>query len=137
MENKNKKILYWSAGIIVAFVLFVKLKSRGTKQIVPNVEGGVTQGLNFKAMADSIYEAMDGYGTSFQLIVNEFSKLNNNNDFDALYKAYGIRTVSSGAGNLFVSDYTGDMTGALKKDLSATEIAKINSLLSIKNIKTI
>jgi hypothetical protein len=137
MENKNKKILYWSAGIIVTFILFVKLKSRGAKQIVPNVEGGVTQGLNFKAMADSIYEAMDGYGTSLQLIVNEFTKLNNNNDFDALYRAYGTRTVSSGAGNIFVSDYTGDMIGALKKDLSATEIAKINSLLSIKNIKTI
>jgi hypothetical protein len=29
------------------------------------------------------------------------------------------------------------MVGALKDDLSATEIAKINSLLSIKNIKTI
>jgi len=135
--EKNKKILYWSAGILVAYILFIKLKSLKAKQIVPNVEGGVTQGLNFKAMADIIYEAMDGYGTSFQLIVNEFTKLNNNYDFDALYRAYGTRTVSSGAGNIFVPDYTGDMVGALKDDLSASEISKINSLLSIKNIKTI
>jgi hypothetical protein len=137
MENKNKKILYWSAGLIVAYILFVKLKSVGTKQIVPNVEGGVTQGLNFKAMADSIYEAMDGYGTSFQIIINEFVKLNNNYDFDALYKAYGTRTVSSGAGNVFVSDYTGDLLGALKDELDANEISKINTLLTNKNIKTI
>jgi hypothetical protein len=135
--EKNKKILYWSAGLIVAYILFVKLKSVGKKEIVPNVEGGVTQGLNFKAMADSIYEAMDGYGTSFQLIINEFAKLNNNFDFDALYRAYGTRTVSSGAGNVFVSDFTGDMLGALKYDLSANEISKINTLLSSKNIKPI
>ena len=134
---KNKKILYWSAGVIIAYILFVKVKSIGAKQIVPNVEGGVTQGLNFKAMADSIYDALDGYGSSFQPIVNEFSKLNNNYDFDSLYKAYGTRTVSSGRGNVFVSDYTGDMLGALKEDLTATEIAKLNTLLSIKNIKTI
>jgi hypothetical protein len=134
---KNKKILYWSAGIIVAYIIYIKVKGLGTKKIVPDIEGGVTQGLNFKAIADSIYDALDGYGSSFQTIVNEFSKLNNNPDFDALYKAYGTRTVSSGRGNVFVSDYTGDMLGALKDELSTTEIGKLNSLLSNKGIKQI
>jgi Tol biopolymer transport system component len=87
--------------------------------------------------ADSIYEALDGYGSSFQTIMDEFAKLKNNPDFDALYNAFGTRTISSGRGNIFVSDYTGDMIGAFKEDLSKTEIGKLNSLLSNKGIKQI
>lgn len=137
MENKTKKILGWSAGLIIGYVIYIKIKGSVSKKIVPDIEGGVTQGLNFKSMADSIYEALDGYGSSFQPIMTEFVKLNNNPDFDALYKAYGTRTVSSGAGNVFVSDYIGDMLGALKEDLSKTEINKLNSVLSNKGIKQI
>lgn len=137
MEKKTKKILLWSSAIIVAYVIYIKIKGIGSKKIVPNIEGGVTQGLNFKSMADSIYEALDGYGSSFQSIMNEFVKLQNNPDFDALYSAFGTRTISSGRGNIFLSDYTGDMIGALKEDLSKTEIGKLNSVLSNKGIKQI
>lgn len=135
MENKTKKILGWSAGLIIAYIIYIKIKGSASKKIVPNITGGVTQGLNFKSMADSIYEALDGYGSSFQPIMDEFAKLNNNSDFDALYNAYGTRTVSSGRGNVFVSDYTGDLSGAIKEDLSKTEIGKLNSVLSNKGIK--
>ena len=137
MEKKTKKILLWSSAVIVAYVIYIKIKGVSSRKIVPNIEGGVTQGLNFKSMADNIYEALDGYGTTFQTIMDEFAKLKNNPDFDALYNAFGTRTVSSGRGNIFVSDYTGDMVGALKQDLSKTEIGKLNSLLSNKGIKQI
>lgn len=137
MENKTKKILYWSAGLIIGYIIYIKIKSAASRRIVPDIEGGVTQGLNFKSMADTIFDAMDGYGSSFSPIMNEFVKLNNNPDFDALYNAYGTRTLSSGRGNVFVSDYTGDLLGALKEDLSTTEIAKLNSVLAAKNIKQI
>lgn len=140
--SNTKKILAWSAGLIVGYFIYIKLKSSGlgsgtsSKQDSP-INSGVTQGLNFKSMADTIYEALDGYGSSFDPIMSQFSKLQNNSDLDALYDAYGTRTVSSGRGNIFVSDYTGDMFGALRADLSKTELSKINSYLLSKNIKTI
>jgi hypothetical protein len=137
MENKTKKILAWSAGLIIGYVIYIKIKGSVSKKIVPDIEGGVTKGLNFNAMADSIYDALDGYGSSLQTVLNEFVKLNNNPDFDALYKAYGIRTISSGVGNIFVPDYTGDMLGGLKDDLTVKEIGKLNSVLSYKGIKQI
>jgi hypothetical protein len=97
-----------------------------------------TAGLDFSSMANDVYEAMNGYGTDNQKIRDTFSKLKTTADFDALSKAYNVKTVSSGRGNIFSNDYLGNMVGAIRDESSDSEIAALNLILSSKGIlKTI
>jgi hypothetical protein len=72
---------------------------------------------------------MDGYGTNEDDIIFAFSKIHSDADFDAVWNAFGTRTISSGTGNIFVSDYTGDLAGCLNDELSASYIDQINQTL--------
>jgi len=139
MENSTKKILGWSAGIIVAYVIYLKYKTLQSKSIVPTIQGSgaITQGSNFGNMADSIFNALNGYSYSMQPIVDVFSKLNTNGDFQALSQSYGTRTLNSGFLNIFQKDYTGDLVGALKNQLSASDLSTLNQLLTAKSIQNI
>jgi hypothetical protein len=51
-------------------------------------------------------------------------------DWVALQKAYGNRKISSGRGNVFVSDFTGNLKGALKSELNSSEYRKAQAILS-------
>jgi len=86
-----------------------------------------TSGLNFKQMADDIFNALSGYTTDTSSVLNNFSLLQSDSDFDALVKAYGTRTVSTGLGNIFDADYTGNLTGALIRFLSTSDISTLNA----------
>jgi len=55
--------------------------------------------------------------------------LKNNNDFDEVVKAYGVREVSSGFGNIFVPNYNGNLIGAIKNEMKSSQIQKINDIL--------
>lgn len=85
--------------------------------------------LDYAGMADTIHQAMDGYGTEETTIENEILKLRNKNDWDALVAAYGIRKISSGVGNFFQPDFVGDLPSGLKSELDDTELADLNANL--------
>ena len=57
-----------------------------------------------------------------------------NADFDALFSAFGKRTISSGIGNIFVGDFTGDLSECLKDELSEDLINEINSTLQANGV---
>lgn len=96
--------------------------------------GGTTSGLDYRSLANQIFEACDGYGTDEVEIALVFNKLKNNADFDALYDAYGVREVSSGRGNIFQSNFVGDLSATLRDELSSYYIDNINKSLSSKGI---
>lgn len=86
-----------------------------------------------EAIANSMYAAMDGYGTYEDNIYAGFKQMKNNADFLAVSKAYGIRTVHSKV--YFVSDVTTTLIPALQSELSQGWLDYINELLQSKGIK--
>jgi hypothetical protein len=80
-------------------------------------------------IANDIFEAMDGYGTNEENIIDSFKKIKTNNDMDNLVSAFGTRTVSSGTGNIFVSDFTGNLVECLRDELDEDDISEINTIL--------
>lgn len=137
MEKSTKQILGWSAGLLVGYVIYLQVKASGSKLIVPNIQGGVTQGMNFVDLANNIYDSLNGYSYSTQPIVDVFSKLNSDADFSALSYAYGTKTLDSGFLNVFQKNYTGNLIGSLKDQLSASDLSSLNQILTQKGIKNI
>ena len=102
---------------------------------IPNPN--TTKPLAYSSLADTLFEAMDGYGTDNDSITEVFRSLRNQADFDALEDAFGSRKISSGRGNIFQGDYKGRLIGALKDELDGEELADLNNLLRSKKIKAI
>lgn len=96
----------------------------------PNGGGGGVSNLNFRAIADSLFDAMDGYGTGEDTIEKEFKKLKTKADWNALVEAYGTRTLNCGTGNPFCSDFTGDLAGCLNDELDEDELEDVNEILN-------
>jgi hypothetical protein len=93
--------------------------------------------LNYTSLANKIFTAMDGYGTNEDEVMSVMKQLRNQSDFDKLKKAFGNRTISSGRGNIFVSDFRGELVGAIYDELDAESITEINNILKTKGIKSI
>jgi hypothetical protein len=102
---------------------------------IPNPN--TTKPLAYSSLADTLFEAMDGYGTNEDSITEVFRSLRNQADFDALEDAFGTRKISSGTGNIFQGNYNGRLIGALKDELDSEELADLNNLLRSKKIKAI
>lgn len=69
-------------------------------------------------IANSLFTAMDGYGTDFPAIVGAFTQIKNDADFAGVNAAYGIREVSSGRLNP-EPNLTGTLAQALTSELGA------------------
>jgi hypothetical protein len=88
-----------------------------------------------KSYANTLHTAMDGYGTEEYGILPIFNRLKNNADFALLVSAYATRTLSSGRGNFFESDFKGTLTASLANELSYYWRDRINKILQAKKIK--
>lgn len=86
------------------------------------------------SFANSLFTALDGYGTDETGIFSVFYKLKNNADFLAVSNAFGTREISSGSWNP-EANFKGTLAPALRSELDASYILKLNSILSQKNIK--
>lgn len=84
--------------------------------------------------ANSIFGAMDGYGTDETAILGTFYKIYNDADFLAVSKSFGIREVSSGYLNP-EPNMKGTMTQCLHSELDSTYRKKINNILKAKKIR--
>lgn len=92
--------------------------------------GGGASSLNYSQMADTLFDAMDGYGTGNSTIETELKKLRSRYDWEGLVRAFGTRTISSGWGNIFQSDFTGTLPQCLNDELDSSELANINTILN-------
>ena len=84
--------------------------------------------------ANIIFTAINGWQTDEVAIGKVFYRLNNNADFLAISKAFGVRKISSGYLNP-EPDYRATLTEALTIDLSADEKKTLNNILIKKKIK--
>jgi hypothetical protein len=155
MDSKTKNGLIVLGVVIVLGIVAIKFMKMKKGSTSGGNEGGGNQGggnqgggneggggntsqpLNYKSLADTLFEAMDGYGTNEDSITEVFSYLRNQADFDALENAFGSREISSGAGNVFQKNYKGRLVGALKSELGSSEFSDLNNLLRSKKIKAI
>lgn len=87
----------------------------------------------YSTYANIIWSAMDGYGTDTDAVMRVFANLKTNADFLALNKAFGVRTISSGAFNPS-SDYKGSLSGAMVSELPNYKLRDINTSMSKKGI---
>ena len=84
--------------------------------------------------ANSIFTAMDGYGTNLEAIYTAFRQMKNNADFLAVSKAFKTREVSSGQWNP-VYNMKGTMTQCLQDELKSSERTKVNEILKARKIR--
>lgn len=131
-----------AGGVILALAMgaYLVFKNKGTSPIpnpLPPDGGGGNSGgsgsgasLDYNKMADTIFDAMDGYGTGNSTIEDELKKLKSRSDWDKLVSAFGTRTISSGWGNIFQSDFTGTLPECLNDELDSSELESVNKILN-------
>ena len=162
MANKTSEVFSqlppWAKGVLamagivaigaVGYVIYKEIKKReadkGNKaentaansELADLLRRGIKpsyQKSQYASYANSLWEAMDGYGTDSDLIMRIIANMKNDADFLALSSAYGIRTVSSGAGNP-EPDLKGTLSAALASELSNSKIKDINASMAKKGI---
>ena len=91
---------------------------------------------NFQAQsyANSVFTAMDGYGTNEEAIKQIFYKLQNDADFLVVSKSYGVRELSSGRFNP-EPNFKGTFSSSIKNEVDYAWIKIYNKILRNKKIK--
>lgn len=139
MKMDNKKLITLGVVVVGSFLVY-KFIIKGGNKNNGGGEGGVKpsdgqlSSSQINKMATDLFDAMDGYLTNEETILSVFTKIKTNADFDNLVIAFGTRTISSGAGNVFVSDFTGDLSACLRDELDSSEIAEVNEILAKKGV---
>lgn len=79
----------------------------------------------FQSMANQLFNAMNGAGTTTDVIYNVLGKLQTKDDYNMLVKTFGVRSSTS-----WVSSFSGNLIVWLTDELSNAEIKKVNNILS-------
>ena len=130
----NKKLITLGV-IVIGGILVYKYVIKGGKGNNNGGGGGGTTGgqlssIQLNKMASDLFEAMDNYGTDWDVITTSFRKIKTDADFDALVSAFGTRTLNCGTGNPFCSDFTGNLTACLNDELDSSELAEFNEIIA-------
>lgn len=85
----------------------------------------------YRLLADYLYNAMDGWGTESDDVMNAFNQLRNDADFIKLEQAFGVREATD---NMFGLIESQDLHGWIVEDLSGEEITRLNGILKSRGI---
>jgi hypothetical protein len=94
-------------------------------------------GSQYRVFADSLYEAMSGMGTDEEEVFNVFRQMKNTLDVLLLTKAFDIRAYNDDRVFLFNSDIPMNLNQWISRELSSSDKAELNKILSSKGIKYI
>jgi len=86
----------------------------------------------YYSMCSTLDSAMQGTGTDENMIYTVVSRMNTQDDWNYLLKAFGIRDKDGGT---FYADLTGDLKKWLNDDLDSVEMQKVKALLLMKGIQ--
>lgn len=146
MDKKLQRGIITAAVVIVATLAAFKFlkpkKSSDTGGANQGGGGGGQTGgggtpsssLDFRSLANRLFDAFDGYGTSNDEVKEIFKLLKSDADYDALKAAYGVREVSSGTWNVFSSNFEGDLPATIHDEMSSSEIAELNQIMTSNGI---
>lgn len=149
-SDRGKKILLAVGAVIGAIVIIRALKGFTSKQDSreevreayneleemnesPTTRQKITA-FQAQQYANSIFGAMNGYGTDEVAIYGVFYRIFNDADFLAVSKSFGIREVSSGRLNP-EPNMKGTMTQCLHNEMSFEERKTLNNILKKKKIR--
>lgn len=121
-------------GALLAMKLFKKAKPSVSTGVGTSGGFASTSSLDFRSLANQLFDAFDGYGTSNDSVLDIFRMLRTDADFDALKAAYGVREISSGRGNIFSSNFEGDLQSTVRDEMTSKEIQSINDILASNNL---
>lgn len=132
MDKRTITYIGVSIGALVVIVLLVvflyRLKPK--KSIVDDLQVNSSNlsypDSEYRLMANQLYTAMKGAGTDEAAIMRVCGKLQNVDDWNALVKAFGTRSVS----NWFYK-FSGTLYDWLQDELDSKEIQKLNELLNL------
>ncbi|MCX6250729.1 MAG: hypothetical protein NTX61_08255 [Bacteroidetes bacterium] len=143
---QTNKTMFYVGGLIVMVVL-IYLAGRWLGKWSVKLQGDtladVSKAINRKnmsyskaqydAFADRLFTAMYGMGTDTPAIMDTFSNCKNNDDVLAIIEAFGKRKSQSALWGVFGGqEYT--LPEYLSKELSSSDTAKLNTILSGKGI---
>jgi hypothetical protein len=151
--KKYSTIIAWGLGLGVggyfAYKFYKKWKSdQDLAKTQKDLELLATQGVkptllssNYKVLANTIKQACYGLGTDEAAIYGVFNQMKNTADVLSLYSAFGIYEYPCNATEFPIETAlgkkvcgSGDLAELLSSELDSKELAKINSILSAKNI---
>jgi hypothetical protein len=92
--------------------------------------------LDYGSLADDMFDAMNGYGTYEDDIMDVIKTLNNQNDWNRLQQAYGTRTLSAGYGLGWtgIGSFKGSLKASLSNELSSYWMNQIKTELANRSI---
>lgn len=128
------------AAILVGVFYIYKSFSKKDTKVGDKATGsgsGTFSESELQKMANDLQDAFDGYGTKNSVVISILESLKSQSDFDALSNVYGVRKISSGRFNVFVSDFTGNLTECIKNEMGSGYIASINDSFKANGIKPI
>ena len=149
-SDRGQKILLVVGGVIGAIIIIRALKGFTKKQDSreevreayneleemnesPTTRQKITA-FQAQQYANTIFGAMDGYGTDEVAINGVFYRIFNDADFLAVSKSFGIREISSGRFNP-EPNMKGTMTQCLHNELDWEERKTVNNILKKKKIR--
>jgi hypothetical protein len=149
-SNRGKKIVLVIGGIIATVVIFRALKGfikrQDSREEVREAYNELEEmnsspttrqkisSFQAQQYANTLFSAMDGYGTNETAIFGVFYKLFNDADFLAVSKSFGVREISSGYLNP-EPNMKGTMTECLHSELAFDDRKKVNDILKAKKIR--
>lgn len=83
----------------------------------------------YKTMADSIYRAMDGAGTTWTTVVRVISALRNADDWKMLVSTFGVKKST-----VWSSSFSGNLIEWLEDELDGSEMKEISGMLNKINV---
>lgn len=138
---KYKKQIFYGALILGGLYLINKMRAKRQLELEkakyhekPHTDADEAKRLSESQIASiskNIYDAMNGVGTYEVVIYDNLRKLNNNEDYKALLKRFGTKTLSTG----YLLSERGTLPALLRAELNSDELEIVNNILASKKIK--
>ncbi|MDR2962732.1 MAG: hypothetical protein LBU90_03705 [Bacteroidales bacterium] len=143
LDPRLQKIILVTIVVIVAYVGYTFLKPKIQEWFLSkNRESERKSEINkndlsysdveYRDMAATIFNAMDGIGTNVEAIYNVARKMKTKSDWLRLVDVFGIKEVNSGL--FFVGNYKGNLPELLPTELSSGEMQELNFILKSINV---
>ena len=138
MKNKNLLIVLGALGLGAAIYFLTKGKGKnGGGGVTPPPPPSPQDDLRRKKIANDLFEAFNGCGTTNSAVLGAINKITSEADWQGVITAYGTKTTTSSWLCIGNSDFTGGLLDTLNDECSSNEIDEYNTILQAKGVTTL